>query len=78
LSATLASGRRVLELTDREPAIVDPTDPAPAPRGPATVALEGVTARYASEAPVIEGLDLFSSRAHASRSSARAERGRRR
>ena len=58
LSATLASGSRVLELTDREPAIVDRTDPAPAPRGPATVALEGVTARYASEAPVIEGLDL--------------------
>src|SRR6185503_4911390 len=31
LSSTLASGRRVLELTDREPGIVDPSDPAPPP-----------------------------------------------
>ena len=58
LSATLASGRRVLELTDREPAIVDPTEPAPAPHGPATVALEGVTARYGSEPPVFDAFDL--------------------
>jgi thiol reductant ABC exporter CydC subunit len=58
LSATLASGRRVLELTDRDPAIVDPTDPAPAPLDQVTVALEGVTACYSNEAPVIEGLDL--------------------
>ena len=29
LAATLASGRRVLELTDREPAVTDPSSPAP-------------------------------------------------
>ena len=33
LSATLAAGRRVLELTDREAAVVDPAAPLPAPRG---------------------------------------------
>ncbi len=58
LSATLASGRRVLELTDREPAIVDPTNPSPAPHAPATVALEGVTAGYAHGQPIMEGFDL--------------------
>jgi len=58
LSSTLASGRRVLELTDREPGIVDPSDPAPPPHGPATVALEGVTARYANEPPILEAFDL--------------------
>ena len=40
-SATLASGRRVLELTDREPAITDPDTPAPAPQVPVTVAARG-------------------------------------
>jgi ABC-type transport system involved in cytochrome bd biosynthesis fused ATPase/permease subunit len=34
LAETVASGRRVLELTDREPAVVDPADPAPAPGRP--------------------------------------------
>jgi ATP-binding cassette subfamily C protein CydC len=47
LSATLAAGRRVLELADREAAIVDPPAPAPPPRWPFAVALEGVSARYA-------------------------------
>jgi ATP-binding cassette, subfamily C, bacterial CydC len=59
LSGTLASGRRVLELTDREPAVRDPHAPRAAPKRPAVVALEGVTARYASsEQPVLSGLDL--------------------
>ena len=46
LLATLASGRRLLELTDRAPAVADPDEPAPIPAGPLTVALEGVSARY--------------------------------
>jgi ATP-binding cassette, subfamily C, bacterial CydC len=59
LAGTLASGRRVLELTDREPAVRDPEKPRPAPTDPAVVALEGVTARYASaEDPAVSGLDL--------------------
>jgi ABC-type multidrug transport system fused ATPase/permease subunit len=59
LSATLASGRRVLDLTGREPRVADPTDPAPAPAGPVTVALEGVTAAYPFEAsPALEDFDL--------------------
>jgi thiol reductant ABC exporter CydC subunit len=52
LSATLAAGRRVLELTDREPAVRDPSDPAPAPLDPA-LALEGVRARYAPDEPLV-------------------------
>jgi thiol reductant ABC exporter CydC subunit len=58
LSTTLASGRRVLELTDREPAISDPPDPARVASGPARVALEGVTARYGDGRPILEGFDL--------------------
>jgi ATP-binding cassette subfamily C protein CydC len=59
LSETLAAGRRVLELTDREPAIIDPDMPRPAPTDPPVVALEGVTARYASaDEPALSGLDL--------------------
>ena len=34
LSATLAAGRRVLELIEREPAIADPLEPLPAPAAP--------------------------------------------
>jgi thiol reductant ABC exporter CydC subunit len=56
LSATLAAGRRVLELADREAAIVDPTAPAAPPRWPFAVALEGVSARYArGERPALNG-----------------------
>src|SRR5207342_2063248 len=52
LSATLAAGRRVLELTDREPTIRDPESPAPAPPNEEiVVSLEGVTARYAPDHP---------------------------
>jgi ATP-binding cassette, subfamily C, bacterial CydC len=46
LSATLAAGRRILELADREAAIVDPTAPAAPPKWPFAVALEEVSARY--------------------------------
>jgi ATP-binding cassette, subfamily C, bacterial CydC len=59
LSETLAAGRRVLELTDREPAILDPEEPLPAPTRPAAVALEGVTARYpGADKPALSGLNL--------------------
>jgi ABC-type transport system involved in cytochrome bd biosynthesis fused ATPase/permease subunit len=58
LSATLASGRRVLELTEREPAIVDSPDPALVSPGPSRVVLEGVTARYDDELPILDGFDL--------------------
>jgi ATP-binding cassette, subfamily C, bacterial CydC len=59
LAGTLVSGRRVLELTEREPAVRDPDAPSPAPTRPAAVALEGVTARYSSnDEPALSGLDL--------------------
>jgi ATP-binding cassette, subfamily C, bacterial CydC len=59
LSGSLAAGRRVLDLTDREPAVRDPAAPEPAPARPAVVALQGVTARYTSdEKPVLSGFDL--------------------
>lgn len=58
LSTTLASGRRVLELIGREPAVRDPAAPAESPTGSA-VSLEGVSARYApAEAQVLSGFDL--------------------
>src|SRR5262249_29220665 len=51
LGRTLAAGRRILDLTDRAPVVVDPLGPAPAPRWPFSVALEDVRVRYAPEEP---------------------------
>jgi ATP-binding cassette, subfamily C, bacterial CydC len=53
LSATLAAGSRLLELLDREPAVTDRADPAPPPRPPFTLALEGVCARYAPDGDAV-------------------------
>jgi len=59
LSSTLASGRRVLEVLDRAPAVREPELPVPAPPRRAPVRLEGVTARYDPiEEPVLRDLDL--------------------
>jgi thiol reductant ABC exporter CydC subunit len=57
LSATLAAGRRVLALTDEEPAVRDPERPLPLPARRTAVALEHVTARYADE-DVLQDFDL--------------------
>jgi ATP-binding cassette, subfamily C, bacterial CydC len=60
VSATLSSGRRVVELTDREPRVADPVEPGPPPGSRVTVALEGVTAAYpAGGTPVLDGFDLL-------------------
>jgi ATP-binding cassette, subfamily C, bacterial CydC len=59
LSAALAAGRRVLDLTDRRPVVVDPATPLLPPPRRATVALEGVTARYGEdERPALARFDL--------------------
>jgi ATP-binding cassette, subfamily C, bacterial CydC len=59
LSVTLAAGGRVLELSDREPAVVDPAAPAPAPAWPFAVALQDVRARYGpGERPALDGFTL--------------------
>lgn len=59
LSATLAAGRRVLELTAEEAAVRDPVDPAPTPAWPFAIALEGVHARYArQQRPALEGVTM--------------------
>jgi ATP-binding cassette, subfamily C, bacterial CydC len=59
LSATLGAGRRVLELADRDAAVVDPDAPAAPPRWPFAVALEGVRARHApGERPALDGISL--------------------
>jgi ATP-binding cassette, subfamily C, bacterial CydC len=59
LSGSLASGRRVLELTDRKPDVRDPESPRPAPTAASVVALEGVTATYAAgEEPALKDFDL--------------------
>ncbi|HEX8856182.1 MAG TPA: thiol reductant ABC exporter subunit CydC [Thermoleophilaceae bacterium] len=59
LGATLAAGRRLLELVDRAPAVVDPQQPLPAPRAPFAVALEEVRARYSPrERPALNGFSL--------------------
>jgi thiol reductant ABC exporter CydC subunit len=59
LGETLAAGRRLLELVDREPSVSDPREPLDLPTGPFPVALEGVRARYASaEPPALDGFTL--------------------
>lgn len=59
LSSTLAAGRRVLELTEREPSVRDPSTPCAAPEGTPAIAFEGVSARYSEDEPlVLEGFDL--------------------
>jgi thiol reductant ABC exporter CydC subunit len=59
LAETLAAGARLLELTDREPAIADPDEPVRIPAAPFAVALEGVNARYAPQEPLaLDGVDL--------------------
>jgi thiol reductant ABC exporter CydC subunit len=59
LFATLAAGQRLLALMDREPAVTDPTEPAPPPPEPLVLALENVSARYAPEEdPVLDGFSL--------------------
>ena len=58
LMATLSSGRRILELTDREPAVKDPVAPLPPPLA-ADIALDHVTARYpGTEHAALEGAQL--------------------
>jgi thiol reductant ABC exporter CydC subunit len=58
LSASLSSGRRVLELVDREPTVRDPASPLEPPNG-SSIVLEDVTARYGPcAAPVLTGFDL--------------------
>jgi thiol reductant ABC exporter CydC subunit len=59
LGETVAAGRRLLELIDREPAVTNPDEPLPLPAAPFTVALEGVRARYApGEPPALDGFTL--------------------
>ena len=53
LSATLAAGRRVLDITDREPLVRDPSGAARVPSARPTFALDGVGARYAPGEPLV-------------------------
>ena len=58
LAATLSSGKRTLELIDREPDVRDPVEPLPSPSTPA-VALDDVTARYGRvEEPALRHFSL--------------------
>ncbi len=59
LVASLAAGRRLIDLTDREAAVQDPEVPVELEDGPVTVALEAVRARYEpDEPPVLDGVTL--------------------
>jgi thiol reductant ABC exporter CydC subunit len=59
LSATLAAGKRILELTAADAAVRDPSDPEPAPARRLGIALEGVCAAYPRQPrPALEGLTL--------------------
>jgi thiol reductant ABC exporter CydC subunit len=49
LRETAAAGTRILELTDREPAIRDPDRPVHVPRRPFAISFESVSVRYAGQ-----------------------------
>ena len=59
LSKTLAAGRRILQLTNDEPLVRDPEEPALAPSWPFAVALEDVRAGYPHQPhPALDGISL--------------------
>jgi thiol reductant ABC exporter CydC subunit len=58
LSATIAAGQRLLELTGRAAAVREPTHPVPAPQWPCAVALDDVRARYPGQRPVFTHFSL--------------------
>ena len=58
LSSTLAAGRRVLELTDRRARVAEPETALEPPSRQPRLALDGVTAGYAQEPPVLRGLSF--------------------
>jgi len=59
LRSTIAAGRRVLELTDRKPLIVDPAHPLPSPSSPLPVVIEDVRVRYGpDEQPALDNFSL--------------------
>ena len=59
LRATVAAGRRILDVTDRRPSVVDPAQPLPEPQPPFVVALDDVRVRYSpDEQPVLDGFSL--------------------
>jgi ATP-binding cassette, subfamily C, bacterial CydC len=57
-SATVAAGRRILDLLRRRPVVQDPIAPLPAPVWPFEVALEDVSARYPGHRELV--FDRFS------------------
>ena len=76
LQATVAAGRRVLDLTDRVPRIVDPALPLPAPMQPFAIELDDVRARYGRRRATRARRLQPAPRAGAARRPARPERSR--
>jgi len=54
----VASGNRMFEIIDREPAIQSPPEAPPLPEGGGAVELRGVTLRYDGGSPSLAGVDL--------------------
>jgi ABC-type multidrug transport system fused ATPase/permease subunit len=54
----IASGNRMFEIIDREPAIESPPGAPPLPAGGGEVELRGVTLRYDGSAPALSAVDL--------------------
>src|SRR3954451_9483598 len=54
----VASGNRMFEILDREPAIQSPPGAPPLPAGDGRVELRGVTLRYGDASPALSGIDL--------------------
>jgi ABC-type multidrug transport system fused ATPase/permease subunit len=54
----VASGNRMFEILDREPAIQSPPGAPALPPGDGSVELRGVTLRYGDASPALDGIDL--------------------
>ncbi|HKE98378.1 MAG TPA: thiol reductant ABC exporter subunit CydC [Actinomycetes bacterium] len=58
LPSVLSTGRRVLELVDREPEVADPDEPVAVPRRPGITLREVVVVRGPDRRRVLDGVDL--------------------
>lgn len=58
LQHTIAAADRVFEVLDREPTIVDPSQPVPLPTLARSIRFEGINFSYSADRPVLRDLEL--------------------
>lgn len=59
LDRSLGAAERLFEISDSEPAVADPPEPAPVPPGGLSVELDDVTFAYDGDKPALSGVNLL-------------------